>query len=173
MRGETAFVLSGIGGQGVLFAGRLLARALVSMGRHVALRYAYGAEVMGTAVHAEVVAAAVPILCPFPEAFDAALVLHRAALPEVLLRLSPGGLLLADAAVTVPNGLPGIRVEKRPFVLLAGGGPGDPGRASPLVALGFLARLGYVPLEALLEAAAREPAAEENRAFLLQGHALA
>lgn len=167
-----AVILSGIGGQGVLFAGRLLARAWFGQGREVALRYVYGAEVMGTAVHAEVTAADAPLLCPFPEAFDAALVLHRAALPEVLPRLSPSGLLLLDAEVEVAEAPLGIRVERRPFVLLAGGGPGDPGRASPLVALGFLARLGHVPLEALLGAASQEPNAEENQAFLRAGHAL-
>jgi Pyruvate/2-oxoacid:ferredoxin oxidoreductase gamma subunit len=40
--------LSGIGGQGIVFAGRLLSQAMVEAGKYVSLRYAYGAEVMGT-----------------------------------------------------------------------------------------------------------------------------
>ncbi len=166
-------LISGVGGQGIVFAGRVLARAWFAQGRHVALRYTYGAEVMGTAVHSEVLASSRPLLCPYLERADAAVVLHRAALPEVLPRLSPGALLVLDEGVGQGRVPSGVKVEVRPFVSLAARGrAGDPGRASPLVALGFLATRGVVDLDLLLATVEGEPASAENRALLQQGFAL-
>jgi 2-oxoglutarate ferredoxin oxidoreductase subunit gamma len=171
--GDTGVLISGVGGQGIVFAGRILARAWFAQGKHVALRYTFGAEVMGTAVHSEVVVSARPILCPYLETADVALVLHRAALGEVLPRLAAGALVVADEEVKLERAPDGVRVEVQPFISVsAKGRSGDPGRASPLVALGFLARLGVVDLDALLAAAGKEPSSEENRQLLQVGHAL-
>jgi 2-oxoglutarate ferredoxin oxidoreductase subunit gamma len=171
--GAKGLLISGVGGQGIVFAGRLLARAWFAQGQHVALRHAYGAEVMGTAVHSEVVVSPDPIPCPYLEFADVAVVLHRAALGEVLPRLAPGALLVADEEVK-PAGAPdGVRVEVRPFIAVAEKGQaGDAGRASPLVALGFLARLGVVDLDALHAVIGKDPASEDNRRLLHLGHSL-
>lgn len=175
MSGDTTGVLiSGVGGQGIVFAGRLLARAWFAQGKHVALRHAYGAEVMGTAVHSEVLASSDPLRCPYLEMADVALVLHGAAVGEVLPRLGPRALLVVDAEVELDGPPEDARVEVRPFITLAEKGQsGDPGRASPLVALGFLAGLGVVDLDALLAAVGKDPASEENRRLLRLGRALA
>jgi len=172
-RDEKAVVISGIGGQGIVFAGRLLARAWFADGNHVALRYAFGAEVMGTAVHSEVLASSRPILFPYLEKADVAVVLHASAAGEVLARLRPDALLVADEAV---GGLPvpeGVRALYKPFIAATTQGrPGDPGRMSPVAALGFLARLEVVDLAVLMAAAQGGPGPTENRAALQQGHAL-
>lgn len=174
MNGERGILISGIGGQGIVFAGRALARAWFAQGWRVALRYTYGAEVMGTAVHSEVVASSQPLLCPYLELADAAVVLHRAALGEVLPRLARGALLVVDEGIRYGQVPSGVKVEVRPFVLLSSQGrAGDPGRASPMVALGFLAARGMVELDPLLAAVDGEPGAAENRALLQQGFALA
>lgn len=168
-----AILISGIGGQGIVFAGRLLARAWFSGGNHVALRYAYGAEVMGTTVHSEVVVSPRPILFPYLETADVAVVLHASAAVEVLARLVPGALFVTDEAVGTLSVPDGVRVEVRPFIAATTKGrPGDPGRASPIAALGFLAKLGIVDLEILTLAAQGEPGSEENRAALLAGFSL-
>jgi len=166
-------LISGIGGQGIVFAGRLLARAWFGQGKHVALRYAFGAEVMGTAVHSEVVVSPRPILFPYLEKADVAVVLHASAAAEVVARLVPNALLVADEAVGAVQGPDGVRVEVRPFIAATTKGrPGDPGRASPIAALGFLAKLGVVDWAALLTAAHGEPAAKENEGFLHTGHGM-
>lgn len=170
---QKAILISGIGGQGIVFAGRLLARAWFSGGNHVALRYAYGAEVMGTAVHSEVVVSARPILFPYLEKADVAVVLHPSAAAEALARLAPAALLVADEAVGAIRVPAGVRLEVRPFIAAtAKGRPGDPGRASPITALGFLAKQGAVDWAALLAAARGEPAAKENEAFLHIGYGM-
>lgn len=172
-RGEKGILISGVGGQGIVFAGRLLARAWFSQGKHVALRHAYGAEVMGTAVHSEVLVSSGPLRCPYLEVADVALVLHGAAVGEVLPRLAPGAVLVTDDGVNLGGASDGLRVVVRPFIALAEKGrAGDAGRASPLVALGFLARMAVVDLDALLAAIGTDAASEGNRRLIDLGHSL-
>lgn len=165
--------LSGIGGQGIIFAGRLLAQSLVEIGKEVTLRCSYGAEVMGTPVHAELVIADEPILCPYFWKAHVGVVLHPLSLGEAVSRLSPHGLLVLDSAVPKPKGLEGVRVEVRPFVAKTSRGrPGDPGRLAPVASLGFLAKLGFFPLEPLLRSASLGRASEENLDALRLGFSL-
>jgi 2-oxoglutarate ferredoxin oxidoreductase subunit gamma len=155
--------LSGIGGQGIVFAGRLLSQAMVEAGKYVSLRYAYGAEVMGTPVHSELVLSDEPILCPFFREAQVTVVLHPRAFPEALLGVGVQGLLVVDSAVALKGVPAGTRVEVRPFVAATTKGrPGDPGRLAPVSALGFLAKLGFFSLEPLLRAASSGRASQEN-----------
>jgi len=171
--GEKGTLISGVGGQGIVFAGRLLARAWFSQGKHVALRHAYGAEVMGTAVHSEILVSSNPIPCPYLEVADVALVLHSAAVGEVLPRLAPGALLVTDEGVNLGGASDGLRVEVRPFTAAAERGlMGDPGRASPLVGLGCLGRLEVVDLDALLAVIGRDRASEDNVRLVRMGYSL-
>jgi len=160
---ELRLRLSGIGGQGIVFAGRLLSQAMVEAGKYVSLRYAYGAEVMGTPVHSELVISDEPILCPFFREAHVAVVLHPRAFPEALLGIDAQGLLVLDSAIH-REGIPaGTKVEVRPFVAATTKGrPGDPGRLAPVAALGFLAKLGFFPLDPLLSVAKVSRAAQEN-----------
>lgn len=170
---ELRLRLSGIGGQGIVFSGRLLAQALAQEGKQVALRYAYGAEVMGTPVHAELVISEEPILCPYFPRADVAVVLHAKALAEALSGLSSSGLLVLDSSVPKPKVAKSVRVEVRPFVARSTKGrPGDPGRLAPVAALGFLAKLGFFPFEPILRAASSGRSAQENVEALQIGFAL-
>lgn len=171
--GEKGILISGVGGQGIVFAGRLLARAWFAQGTHVALRHAYGAEVMGTAVHSEVLVSEAPIRSPYLERADVAVILHQAAVGEVLPRLAPGALLVVDQEVDLAGPPEGVRMEVQPFISLAEKGQaGDPGRAAPLVALGFLARLGVGDLGALLAILGKEAASGESCQLVQLGHTL-
>lgn len=165
--------ISGVGGQGIVFAGRLLAQAMFREGKEVALRYTYGAEVMGTAVHSEIVIADDPILSPYFRKAQVAVVLHPRAFPEAVSLVEEGGLLVLDATVPLVVRPSGVEVEVRPFVeKTSSGRPGDPGRLAPMAALGFLAKLGLFPFAPLLAAAEGGRAAQENLAALKLGFAL-
>jgi len=129
-----------------VFAGRLLSQAMVEAGKYVSLRYAYGAEVMGTPVHSELVLSDEPILCPFFREAQVTVVLHPRAFPEALLGVGVQGLLVVDSAVALKGVPAGTRVEVRPFVAATTKGrPGDPGRLAPISALGFLAKTRLFP----------------------------
>lgn len=168
--GELRLRLSGIGGQGIVFAGRLLAQAMLEAGKEVTLRYTYGAEVMGTPVHSELVIADEPILFPYFRKAQVAVILHPRALPEATVGVERGGLVVLDSACALPHQDLPVRVEVRPFVARAAQGrPGDPGRLAPLMALGFLARWGIWPLEALVQAAQASRNPEENLSALRLG----
>ena len=170
---ELRLRLSGIGGQGIVFAGRLLSQAMVEAGKYVSLRYAYGAEVMGTPVHSELVLSDEPILCPFFREAQVTVVLHPRAFPEALLGIDEQGLLVVDSAIAL-KGIPaGTKVEVRPFVAATTKGrPGDPGRLAPVAALGFLAKLGFFPLDPLLSVAKAGRQSEENLSALRLGYEL-
>lgn len=171
---EKGVLISGVGGQGIVFAGRLLARAWFGQGKHVALRHAYGAEVMGTAVHSEVVVAEGPIRCPYLETADVAVVLHRAAVGEVLPRLAPGALLVLDGEIELRAPPDDLRAEVRPLIRTAeASASGDPGRAAPLLALGFLAGRGVVDLDGLIAAIGTGATADEATRMLRIGYSLA
>ena len=170
---EVRLRLSGIGGQGIVFAGRLLSQAMVEAGKYVSLRYAYGAEVMGTPVHSELVFSDAPILCPFFRKAQVAVVLHPRALPEALEGIDTEGLLVLDSAIPL-EGIPArAKVEVRPFVAVtAKGRPGDPGRLAPVAALGFLAKLGFFPLDPVFSVARAGRQSEENLSALRRGYEL-
>lgn len=170
---ELRLRISGIGGQGIIFSGRLLSQAMVEAGKHVTLRYAYGAEVMGTPVHSEIVISDEPILSPYFREAQVSVILHPQALAEAILGVSAGGILILDRAISLARVPDGVRVEVRPFVAAtAKGRPGDPGRLAPVAALGFLAKLGLFPLDPLLSAASAGRDSAENLAALRAGQEL-
>ncbi len=170
---ELRLRISGIGGQGIVFAGRLLAQAMAEEGKEVALRYAYGAEVMGTPVHSELVIAEEAILSPYFREAQVAVILHPKAFPEAIPLVAKDGLLVLDSTVAGGRVPEGLRVEVRPFVARTSSGrPGDPGRLAPVAALGFLAKLSLFPLAPLLRVAGTGRAAPENIAALNLGHEL-
>ncbi|MFN3346496.1 MAG: 2-oxoacid:acceptor oxidoreductase family protein, partial [Candidatus Bipolaricaulaceae bacterium] len=136
---ELRLRISGIGGQGIVFAGRLLAQAMAEAGKEVALRYAYGAEVMGTPVHSELVIADEPIVSPYFREAQVAVILHPKAFSEAISLVARDGLVVLDSTLAGEPVPTGPRVEVRPFVARTSRGrPGDPGRLAPVAALGFL-----------------------------------
>ena len=80
---EKSILLGGIGGQGIVYATTLLAKALFAEGYYVAQLQSYGAEVRGGAVIGWVVYSTQPIVSPFTDVFDTVLVLHQKALEEI------------------------------------------------------------------------------------------
>lgn len=168
--GELRLRLSGVGGQGIVFAGRLLAQAMLEAGKDVTLRYTYGAEVMGTPVHSELVIADEPILSPYFREAQVAVILHPRALPEAITRVERGGLVVVDAACSLPAQEAAFRLEMRPLLeQVARRQPGDPGRLAAVAALGFLAKLGVFPFAPLVRAVESGRNAEENLAALRIG----
>ena len=92
-------IISGFGGQGVLFAGQLLAYAALEEDRHVTWIPSYGPEMRGGTAHCTVIVADDEIGSPLVRHPSAALVLNPPSLAKYAPLLKPGGVLILDATL--------------------------------------------------------------------------
>ncbi|MCB5164707.1 2-oxoacid:acceptor oxidoreductase family protein [Streptomyces bambusae] len=97
---ERELLMTGIGGQGVQLAARLLAHALTAAGRGVQLFGSFGGMMRGGNTEATLIAADTAVESPptVPLAWSA-IVMHDAYADHVVPRLRPGGWLLVDSTV--------------------------------------------------------------------------
>ena len=92
-------LISGFGGQGVLFAGELLAYAAMSAGKQTTWFPSYGPEMRGGTAHCMVVISDEEIGSPvfrFPQAL---LALNLPSLDRYEQRIRPGGVLIIDSSM--------------------------------------------------------------------------
>lgn len=104
--GEKRVVIAGVGGQGVIFAARVLAQAALLAGYHVAQTASYGAEARGTPAWAGVVISLGPVVFPYPEECDFLLALARPGFELFRDRVSPEGAVFSDAVVGEGTAIP-------------------------------------------------------------------
>ena len=93
---QTELILSGFGGQGILFAGQIISYAAVNMGKQVTWVPSYGPEMRGGTVSCMIVIADDEIASPFVKNPDAALVTSLPSLDKFELMVKPGGLLVVN-----------------------------------------------------------------------------
>ena len=96
---ETSIIISGYGGQGILFAGSLLCHAAVIEGKNTTWIPSYGAEMRGGAANCSVNISDDEISSPV---IDRADVLFALNLPSELKfehRIKPGGLMLLNTSL--------------------------------------------------------------------------
>ena len=93
-------MIGGLGGQGALLFGRLLAEAGMSKYKHVLFFPNYGGLVRGGASECTVTLSDERISSPVVLEPEAAIAMSTASLKDYEKRLKPGGLLFLDGAVT-------------------------------------------------------------------------
>lgn len=96
---ERSVVFSGFGGQGLLFAGQVLARAAIKDGLEVFWIPSYGPEMRGGTASCTVIIDDSPIGSPVVDRFDAAVVMNLPSLRKFSPRVAPGGLLLINRSL--------------------------------------------------------------------------
>lgn len=96
---ETSIVIAGFGGQGVLFAGQLLAYAGMDAGRHVTWIPSYGPEMRGGTAHCVVIVSDLPIGAPVVARPDVAIVLNLPSYDKYEPLVKPGGLLVVNSSL--------------------------------------------------------------------------
>jgi len=128
----------GTGGQGVVLASVILAKAAVYEGKYAVQTQLFGAAARGGTTKADVVIDKEPILDVFFEDPDVILALHWEAWRAYECK---GCMVIADSSLGIP------RAVERPFFEVARelGSP----LYGNIVALGFLAKLGIVSIESL------------------------
>jgi 2-oxoglutarate ferredoxin oxidoreductase subunit gamma len=93
---ETSIIIAGFGGQGVLFAGQLLAYAGMDAGKHVTWFPSYGPEMRGGTANCVVIISDEPIGAPIVGQPDIAVVLNRPSFDKYEPLVKDGGLLVVN-----------------------------------------------------------------------------
>jgi 2-oxoglutarate ferredoxin oxidoreductase subunit gamma len=140
--------LSGSGGQGLIFAGIILAEAAgIHDGKYVCQTQSYGPEARGGASKAEVVISDQEIDYPKAIKPDLLLAMNQKACDAYFFDLKPAGMLIVDS--TFVKQLPTTRAVAIPFTRIAREKLGKEIGAN-IIALGALATLsGAVSLSSL------------------------
>ena len=102
---ETSVVIAGFGGQGVLFAGQLLAYAGMENGRFVTWIPSYGPEMRGGTAHCTVIISDCPIGAPTVTHPDIAIVLNQPSFDKYEPLVKPGGLLVVNSSLVAASSL--------------------------------------------------------------------
>ena len=109
---EHAVVISGFGGQGLLFAGQVLAQAAMLEGREVLWIPSYGPEMRGGSAACTVIVGDEPIGSPVVDRADVVVALTRPSFEKYGGLVERGGLLVSIVAL-------GAVLARRPIVGLS------------------------------------------------------
>jgi len=96
---QTEIMIAGFGGQGILFAGQLLAYAAMDSGFEVTWIPSYGPEMRGGTANCTVIIADDEIGAPTVRNPQAALVFNLPSLDKYESVVKPGGVLVANASL--------------------------------------------------------------------------
>ncbi len=113
-------VCAGIGGQGVLTLGMILAEASASLGKNVTYIPEYGSEMRGGNAATKIKIDDDPIVWPFMEEMNILAVLHQSQVPKYIDQVEEGGIVFAEEelAADIPE-KKGVKVVKVPAGKLA------------------------------------------------------
>ena len=96
-------ICSGIGGQGVLVAGMVLADIAMEEGKNVSWYPSYGFEMRGGAANCEVKISDDALQSPYCLEPDILLTMSESAIDTFEERLKPGGVLLVNSSLVNPD----------------------------------------------------------------------
>jgi 2-oxoglutarate ferredoxin oxidoreductase subunit gamma len=167
---ERSTVFAGFGGQGILFAATVLARAATAEGLEVLWIPSYGPEMRGGTASCTVITGDEPIGSPAVDRADAAVALNPPSMAKFEPIVAPGGLLVLNTSlIEAEPRRTDIEVVAIPCTALARSAGDD--RLVSIVALGAL--LARRPIVGL--AAARDAMADmlESRGLAILGADLA
>ncbi len=96
---QTEVVIAGFGGQGVLFAGQILAFAGMDSGKEVTWMPSYGPEMRGGTANCTVIIADEEIGSPLVRHPKAAIIMNLPSLDKYEPMVASGGFLIANASL--------------------------------------------------------------------------
>jgi len=96
---ERSILFAGFGGQGLLFAGQILARAAIRDGLEVFWIPSYGPEMRGGTASCTVIVGDAEIGSPVVDRFDAVVAMNPPSLAKFAERVAPGGLLIVNTSL--------------------------------------------------------------------------
>jgi 2-oxoglutarate ferredoxin oxidoreductase subunit gamma len=149
---QTEVIIAGFGGQGVLFAGQLLAYAARGAEKETTWIPSYGPEMRGGTANCTVIVADEEIGSPLVRNPKAAIVMNQPSLDKYEPLVAPGGVLVVNSSMVgravTRTDLHVILVPANEIAEKLG-----EGRLANMVVLGaLLAKLPFLPIEALEKA---------------------
>jgi len=163
---EHAVVFAGFGGQGLLFAGQILARAAIADELETFWIPSYGPEMRGGTASCTVIVSDEEIGSPVVDRYDAAVAMNPPSLAKFAPRVADHGLLIVNTSLAgeASSGRAEIDEMRLPCTELAAGAGDD--KLVSVVALGALVgRLGWVSRESV-SGAIREVVGAKRPAIL-------
>ena len=134
---ELSTIIAGFGGQGILFAGKVLAEAALLEGREVLWIPSYGPEMRGGTASCTVIVADRPIGSPIVDRADHAVVLNPPSMAKYTPFVAVGGLLVVNTTlIEAEPGRDDIEVLEVPCTAVARKAGDD--KLVSVVALGAL-----------------------------------
>jgi 2-oxoglutarate ferredoxin oxidoreductase subunit gamma len=145
-------IISGFGGQGTLFAGQLLAHAVMDQGFHVTWIPSYGPEMRGGKARCTVIVSDEEIGSPLVSRPSIAIVLNIPSMDAFEPAVKPGGLLIVNSSLVTRRS---DRDDIRAIYIPATDAATELGnvRLANVICLGALVQAtSIVPLEAVSQA---------------------
>jgi 2-oxoglutarate ferredoxin oxidoreductase subunit gamma len=152
---ERSTIIAGFGGQGILFAGKVLAEAALLEGREVLWIPSYGPEMRGGTASCTVIVSDRDIGSPVVDRADHAIVLNPPSMAKYTSLVAEGGLLVINTTlIEAEPGRSDLEVLEVPCTALARKAGDD--KLVSVVALGaMLGRRRFVEPESIHRALAR------------------
>ncbi len=146
-------LLAGFGGQGILFAGKVIAYAGLLEGRELSWLPSYGPEMRGGTANCSVCLSDEPIGSPLVTQPDVLVAMNQPSLDKFFYDVVPGGTVIVDTLMvpTVPTDRDDVRVFEVPATELAEEN-GLKGLANVILVGKLLREIGFCGPEALDEA---------------------
>ena len=149
-------ILSGFGGQGILFLGKMIALAGMIDGKEVSWIPSYGPEMRGGTANCSVVVSDRRIGTPVVTHPNVLVAMNRPSLEKFESTMQPGGhLLINKTLIEIPHTRQDIDVTYLEITGLAGE-LGNPRLANMVALGGLIGRVGLVSRDAVIEALKKE-----------------
>lgn len=162
---QTEIIIAGFGGQGVLFAGQLLAYAALAEGKETTWIPSYGPEMRGGTANCTVVIADEEIGSPMVRNPQAAIALNLPSLDKYEKLVAPGGVLVVNTSMVDRKATrKDIKVVEIPGNEIAEK-LGEKRMTNMVLLGGLLANLPVLPIEAI-EKALKEHLPERHQKLL-------
>lgn len=154
--GRTEIILAGLGGQGMITAGIILARSIAIYGKkYVAQSQSYGPEARGGSAKSEIVISDEEIIYPHVINPDILVVMSKEAMKKYLDKLKPNGTLIYDSSILEKPERRGINIYAVPATKMAFENLNTKGVAN-IVMLGALIEITQIISRKLIEKTIKE-----------------
>jgi 2-oxoglutarate ferredoxin oxidoreductase subunit gamma len=152
--------ISGFGGQGVVLAGQILARAAVYDGKNVVQTQSYGAEARGSMAKSELIIASGKIGFPIVRKSDVLIAMNQDAVEKDLKDLKEDGILLVDSSTVKKVPTTNARIFKVSATQIAENSCGGKLYAN-MIMLGALTEITKIVSERSMRLAIEDSVAEK------------